>query len=894
MESYTTFFGGAFVPSTPAVNSAKTISTTLIQIVFNQSMSVTTAGWSFKKNGGALALTSVSGSGNTWVFLVAATADGDTITWSYDDTTGNTVSTITALELPSATDQAVDNTYDALATDYYAKALSLGVTVIEPLYTNIRNFTALVVRPQIATIGCIYVDAMAYTEYSEADAKILVTIDIADSTKTATLRNDYVGALTRGKGWTGSDNTLKFGVLPDFNPSTSPIWGQNDAQFWVLFLEGETLSNHHDISSFDAGFTNPNAFIRSNYNFGEVQLINNTGVLGAYGDTQTFKGQSVTWWGSIRSGAALTNEYMNNALCAVNTDASTAMVNAKIARFGAYSTSGWLDGFYSERPQGAFFTGSSAMDGIALWKGINTYLLQSAGLSSFLNKNIFVIGDSIFSNHLYGRKGRCAKVTIENLDSNWTSTNMCIASIPETAADVNTAFTTAFAPYYTTYWNSNVLFLTVGAYDIAEGSSTGAQLYNLIVSICTKAKTAGWQQIFISEPINRKAGLMVSQATYDAEVAAYNALMLADFDVATGITRYTVPSSITYATGYIALNDDSRFQDANDTTYFQADKINLTDTGNDIVADEYWTPIIRTYFPIVETITAVDATTIEVTFASNMTVTTAGWSFKLNGSPLTLNSVSGSGTTWSFDVDPMANGDTILFSYSQSGVTVSAITSNELKAYTDSAVTNSIPSAGATLVQAVASNPFSGTGSLAFTSNNTAGNLLVAYYMGTIGAFANTVTDTQGNANWTLGAKSNQGFGNDIEIWYCWNCAAGANTVNGTGIGANVNLYIEEWSGVKVSADPLLDTGIVDGSASPLQVSLNPTSAALILMGWYNGGTDDYTGLVSGLTLGYHETVGNYMAVANNPSASTGAQNVGITTGGDASNVLGATALELL
>lgn len=204
------------------------------------------------------------------------------------------------------------------------------------------------------------------------------------------------------------------------------------------------------------------------------------------------------------------------------------------------------------------------------------------------------------------------------------------------------------------------------------------------------------------------------------------------------------------------------------------------------------------------------------------------------------------------------------------------------------------PPSGATLVQAVAASPFSGSGSLAFTSNNTAGNLLVAYYMGTIGAFSNSVSDTQSNANWTLGAKSNLGFGNDIEIWYCWNCNAGANTVSGTGIGSNVNFYIEEWSGVKSSADPLLDSDNTSGSASPLQVSLNPTTAALILMGWYNGGTDDYTGLVSGLTLGYHETVGNYMAVAHNANASTGAQNVGITTGGDANNVLSAIALELL
>lgn len=204
------------------------------------------------------------------------------------------------------------------------------------------------------------------------------------------------------------------------------------------------------------------------------------------------------------------------------------------------------------------------------------------------------------------------------------------------------------------------------------------------------------------------------------------------------------------------------------------------------------------------------------------------------------------------------------------------------------------PPSGATLVQAVASSPFAGTGSLAYTSNNTAGNLLVAYYMGTIGAFSNAVTDTQGNTDWNLVAKSNQAFGNDIEIWHCWNCNAGANTINATGIGANVNLYIEEWSGVKSSADPELDSQVTDGSASPLQVSLNPTATALILAAWYNGGLDDYTGLTSGLTLGYHETVGNYFAVANNASASTGAQNVGFTTGGDGSNVMGAIADELL
>lgn len=299
--------------------------------------------------------------------------------------------------------------------------------------------------------------------------------------------------------------------------------------------------------------------------------------------------------------------------------------------------------------------------------------------------------------------------------------------------------------------------------------------------------------------------------------------------------------------------------------------------------------------PSIMSATTLDATHIQVIFSENMNVTIAGWSAS-NGSPLSPSSVSGSGTTWSFVVSTMAYGQTITISYnSVTGNTTSAVTGLELTTISNFSVTNALaPPSGATLVQSVASSPFAGSGSLAYTSNNTAGNLLVAYYMGTIGAFTNAVSDTNSNPNWRLAAKSNIGFGNDMEIWFNWNCNAGANTVNGTGIGSNVNIYIEEWSGVKTSADPFLDGQVTDGSASPLQVSLNPTAVALILNAWYNGGLDDYTGLVSGQTLGYHETVGNYFAVSHNVSASTGAQNVGLTTGGDSNNVLSATAVELL
>jgi hypothetical protein len=98
---------GAGDTTAPTVVSASVTDATHIQIVFSESVTATTAGWSFKKNGSALAITSVSGSGNTWTFLVASMSPGDTIQRTY--TTGATVDG-SSNQLASFTDQAVTNT----------------------------------------------------------------------------------------------------------------------------------------------------------------------------------------------------------------------------------------------------------------------------------------------------------------------------------------------------------------------------------------------------------------------------------------------------------------------------------------------------------------------------------------------------------------------------------------------------------------------------------------------------------------------------------------------------------------------------------------------------------------------------------------------------------------
>jgi hypothetical protein len=89
------------------------------------------------------------------------------------------------------------------------------------------------------------------------------------------------------------------------------------------------------------------------------------------------------------------------------------------------------------------------------------------------------------------------------------------------------------------------------------------------------------------------------------------------------------------------------------------------------------------------------ANTIQIVFSESVVVTTAGWSYKLNGGNWAVSSVSGSGNTWTFTMGASATStDTITRSYSTStGNTVDGA-SNELAGFTDVAVTNSIPAGG--------------------------------------------------------------------------------------------------------------------------------------------------------------------------------------------------------
>lgn len=136
-------YNGVVVPDTtpPTVVSAIATTTTNIRIVFSEATNATLLGWSFKKNGGALAASAITQvNATTWDFTVGAMIDTDTILRSYDDTTGDTED-LAANELESFTDEAVTNSIGDLTAPTVVSATAIDATHIEVVFSEVVTAT---------------------------------------------------------------------------------------------------------------------------------------------------------------------------------------------------------------------------------------------------------------------------------------------------------------------------------------------------------------------------------------------------------------------------------------------------------------------------------------------------------------------------------------------------------------------------------------------------------------------------------------------------------------------------------------------------------------------------------------------------------------------------------
>jgi len=131
-------------------------------------------------------------------------------------------------------------------------------------------------------------------------------------------------------------------------------------------------------------------------------------------------------------------------------------------------------------------------------------------------------------------------------------------------------------------------------------------------------------------------------------------------------------------------------------------------------------------------------------------------------------------------------------------------------------------------VQAPAA-PASGTSSpvtLAFGSNNTLGNFLIAFVQLNSGATFTSLTDSQGNSWSQAGAFQADSGGNKIGVFFAMNAKAGANTVSlaFTG-GITVRLGTAEYSGVARTSAFDTSNGAAATSASVTGGAITPAAA---------------------------------------------------------------------
>lgn len=136
-----------------------------------------------------------------------------------------------------------------------------------------------------------------------------------------------------------------------------------------------------------------------------------------------------------------------------------------------------------------------------------------------------------------------------------------------------------------------------------------------------------------------------------------------------------------------------------------------------------------------------------------------------------------------------------------------------------------------------------GSVSVAFASNNTAGNMLFAA-IGSGNGAANTnltsFTDTNANT-WTKVIDNNTNAGDGAQLWVAYNCKAGANTVSVSDAAFATAMAIGEVSGLATSAafDQQVITEVTGVSpasgTTPTLSTANEFILAFVVDGTHNG-----------------------------------------------------------
>lgn len=137
----------------------------------------------------------------------------------------------------------------------------------------------------------------------------------------------------------------------------------------------------------------------------------------------------------------------------------------------------------------------------------------------------------------------------------------------DTVNQMNTDGATQVDVNYRGTFNKNIAVLWGGVNDASAGASA-ATLYSRIQTWCNARRAAGMKTIVCTE-IDCQSAALNAVSWHSTLYPALNALIVAGWT--------------TFADGLVNLGADSRLQDANDLTYFNADKLHPNATGKAVI-----------------------------------------------------------------------------------------------------------------------------------------------------------------------------------------------------------------------------------------------------------------------------------------------------------------------
>ncbi len=486
---------------------------------------------------------------------------------------------------------AIDEDFQAWVDEIIVQ----GSTVPEPFFTRLnRAIVYSKLDGNWSGVEFIWCLVAGDAGIAEADRKIWAKTDMKNPANKFTYINDYSGSNQVGIGSVG--NATTYGIDTPFNMSTATKMAQNAARLSMLMLNTtQPDSSSWFAGSADAGFTQFNVIGRPYPSQAEF-MINTDGI-----NNSTYivpKGNQRCWLTAERTGSTTHKNYLNKGLVDESPVPSMAPLNFRMGLHGAFGNNTFLASYNDNSKIGLVMGSDLTVDHWQFFKRFHNEVFKPLGGESYFKNNAFAIGDSILSNGTLGSYGLAYKTALNTLADNWIQTNLTIPN--DTIVNILSRFNAKILTAYDSMYDKNVAIISGMTNDLANGpsggnGSTGSVGYTNMRTLISMVKALGFDKVYVVGVCGRTVpgGAYVGQVIFDAQVAIYHGLMLADFTVPHGtIPNLYLPAGADDCDGFLHIMDDPNYADPTDPTYFMLDEIHWSTLGCTNFGTTYLAPML--------------------------------------------------------------------------------------------------------------------------------------------------------------------------------------------------------------------------------------------------------------------------------------------------------------